>query len=142
MFRLTLSFRAIKASSRHRRLQRGCLEQLSRQWLHTCDNGGMSEIESLVGQFLSAISLPLWSPGGPQIRQSRRASSSTLRLTMRSSHGTRHRLPSRRRLWTLVSPLSSLVHGNSMYSHLSCPGRPLKLATSCIRCSSCKRKGP
>ena len=47
-----------------------------------------------------------------------------------------------RRLWTLVSPHSSLVHGNSMYSHLSCPGRPLKLATSCIRCSSCKMKGP
>ena len=111
-------------------------------WLHTCDSEGMSEIESLVGQFLSASSILLWSPGAPQIRQSRRASSFAIRFTTRSAHGRRQRLPSTRRSWTLVSSHSSLVHGSSMYSHVSCPGRPLKLATSCIRCSSCKIKGP
>ena len=136
---------------RHRRLQRGCLEQLSRQhherssrqckgraggglWLHTCDNGGMSEIESMVGQSHVAISLLLSSPGVPQIRQLRKASSFTIRLTMRSSHRRRRRMPSKRLLWTLVSPHTSPVHGNSMSSHLSCPGPPLKLATCCIRC--------
>ena len=49
-------------------------------------------------------------------------------------------MPSKRLLPTLVSPHTSPMHANSMSSHLSCPGPPLNLATSCIRCSSFKMR--